>query len=137
MIVTTTKDYSDKVMDWANNILNDQQLELFFLNTELVIEKTNSILNKENKKNLLGQVFTPHILAKFMVSLFKPDLKENNKILDPCIGPNTFLSYLDDINSSIQITGVELDESLISENIIEFYKKPIAAAPKPKCQLTF
>ena len=123
MIVTTTKDYSDKVMDWANNILNDQQLELFFLNTGLGIEKPNSILNKENKKNLLGQVFTPHILAKFMVSLFKSDLKENNKILDPCIGPNTFLSYLDDINSSIQITGVELDESLISESIIEFYKK--------------
>lgn len=123
MIVTTTNDYSDKVMDCANNILNDQQLELFFRNTELVIEKTNSILKKENKKNLLGQVFTPPILAKFMVSLFKSDLKENNKILDPCIGPNTFLSYLDDINSSIQITGVELDESLISKNIIEFYKK--------------
>ncbi|MBK7882473.1 MAG: N-6 DNA methylase [Chitinophagaceae bacterium] len=72
----------------------------------------------------MGQVFTPHLLAKFMVSLFQSDLKENNKILDPCIGPNTFLSYLDDINSSIQITGVELDESLISENIKEFYKKP-------------
>src|ERR1035437_2919234 len=123
MIVTTTKDYSDKAIDWSNNILNDQQLELFFLNTELSLKKTNSILKKENKKNLLGQVFTPHILAKFMVSLFKSDLKENNKILDPCIGPNTFLSYLDDINSSIQITGVELDESLISENIREFYKK--------------
>ena len=124
MIITSTKDYSDKEMDWSNNILNEPQLELFFQNTELVIEKTDSILNKENKKNLLGQVFTPHILAKFMVSLFKFDLKENNKILDTCIGPNTFLSYLDDINSSIQITGVELDESLISENIREFYKKP-------------
>jgi type I restriction-modification system DNA methylase subunit len=124
MIATTTKDYSNKAIDWSNNILNDQQLELFFLNTELKLEKTNSILKKENKKNLMGQVFTPHLLAKFMVSLFKSDLKENNKILDPCIGPNTFLSYLDDINSSIQITGVELDESLISENIKEFYKKP-------------
>jgi adenine-specific DNA-methyltransferase len=124
MIATTTKDNDITLIDWSDNVLNDQQLELFFLNTELELEKTNSILKKENKKNLMGQVFTPHLLAKFMVSLFQSDLKENNKILDPCIGPNTFLSYLDDINSSIQITGVELDESLISENIKEFYKKP-------------
>ena len=124
MIATTTKDTNNRLIDWSDNILNDQQLELFFLNTELELEKTNSILKKENKKNLMGQVFTPHLLAKFMVSLFQSDLKENNKILDPCIGPNTFLSYLDDINSSTQITGVELDESLISENIREFYKKP-------------
>jgi adenine-specific DNA-methyltransferase len=124
MIATTTKDNDSRLIDWSDNILNDQQLELFFLNKELELEKTNSILKKENKKNLMGQVFTPHLLAKFMVSLFQSDLKENNKILDPCIGPNTFLSYLDDINSSIQITGVELDESLISEKIKEFYKKP-------------
>jgi type I restriction-modification system DNA methylase subunit len=123
MITTTTKDNDTELLDWSDNILNDQQLELFFLNTELELEKTNSILKKENKKNLMGQVFTPHLLAKFMVSLFQPDLKENSKILDPCIGPNTFLSYLDNIDSSIQITGVELDESLISENIKEFYKK--------------
>jgi adenine-specific DNA-methyltransferase len=124
MIATTTKDNDSRLIDWSDNILNDQQLELFFLNKELELEKTNSILKKKNKKNLMGQVFTPHLLAKFMVSLFQSDLKENNKILDPCIGPNTFLSYLDDINSSIQITGVELDESLISEKIKEFYKKP-------------
>ena len=124
MIATTTRDNDSRIIDWSDNILNDQQLELFFLNTELELEKTNSILKKENKKNLMGQVFTPHLLAKFMVSLFQSGLKENNKILDPCIGPNTFLSYLDNINSSIQITGVELDESLISENIKEFYRKP-------------
>lgn len=124
MIATTTKDNDTNLIDWSDNILNDQQLELFFMNTELELEKTNSILKKENKKSLMGQVFTPHLLAKFMVSLFQSDLKKDDKILDPCIGPNTFLSYLDDISSSIQITGVELDESLISENIREFYKKP-------------
>jgi type I restriction-modification system DNA methylase subunit len=80
-------------------------------------------LEKENKKNLLGQVFTPHILAKFMISLFKSDLKTQHKILDPCIGPNTFLSYLDNIDSTIKITGVELDKSLISEDIKGFYAK--------------
>lgn len=110
---------------WSNNILNDQQLEMFFANQiEFATPNQKSVLEKENKKNLLGQVFTPHILAKFMVSLFKSDLKKHNKILDPCIGPNTFLSYLDDIDSTIKITGVELDQSLISEIIKAFYTKP-------------
>ncbi len=95
MIGTTIQKDNSKVIDWSNNILNDQQLELFFLNTESLLETKNSTLKKENKKNLLGQVFTPYILAKFMVSLFKFDLKENDKILDPCIGPNTFLSLLE------------------------------------------
>ncbi len=52
MIATTIKDNDTKLIDWSDNILNDQQLELFFLNTELELEKTNSILKKENKKNL-------------------------------------------------------------------------------------
>lgn len=103
----------------------EEQIELIFsnglVNNNEIAEK---IVLKDSKQKKLGQVFTPHLLAKFMVSLFQSDLKENNKILDPCIGPNTFLSYLDAVNSSIQITGVELDESLISENIKEFYKKP-------------
>lgn len=118
-----TKEYISREIDCLDNMINEQQLELFFLDTEIVLESTHSILKRENKKSLLGQVFTPHILAKFMVSLFKSDLKEDSKILDPCIGPNTFFSYLDDINTSIQITGIELDESLISENIRGFYSK--------------
>jgi|GEM_PF-847997 len=110
---------------WSNNILNDQQLEMFFANQiEFATPNQKSVLEKENKKNLLGQVFTPHILAKFMISLFKSDLQNHHKILDPCIGPNTFLSYLDDIDSTIKITGVELDQSLISEIIKTFYTKP-------------
>lgn len=110
---------------WSDNILNDQQLEIFFSNQSLFVSKNQtSVLGRENKRNLLGQVFTPYILAKFMISLFKSDLKENHKILDPCIGPNTFLAYLDNIDSSITIKGVELDESLISETIKAFYAKP-------------
>lgn len=110
---------------WSNNVLNDQQLEMFFSNQiPFINPNQKSVLEKENKKNLLGQVFTPHILAKFMVSLFKSDIQQHHKILDPCIGPNTFLSYLDDIDSSIRITGVELDQSLISEIIKAFYAKP-------------
>lgn len=120
-----SKPYIPANHGWSNNILNDQQLELFFANQfEFATPNQKSVLEKENKKNLLGQVFTPHILAKFMVSLFKSDLQPHHKILDPCIGPNTFLSYLDDIDSSINLKGVELDQSLISETIKEFYAKP-------------
>jgi adenine-specific DNA-methyltransferase len=109
---------------WSTNVLNDQQLEFFFSNQiQHSSPNQKSILEKENKKNLLGQVFTPHILAKFMVSLFKSDLKTDDKILDPCIGPNTFLSYLDDTNLSIKITGIELDKSLITDIINAFYAK--------------
>ncbi|MFA5815799.1 MAG: N-6 DNA methylase [Bacteroidales bacterium] len=119
-----SKPYIPVNHSWSNNILNDQQLEIFFANQiEFASSNQKSVLEKENKKNLLGQVFTPHILAKFMVSLFKSDLQQHHKILDPCIGPNTFLSHLDDIDSSIKITGVELDQSLISEKIKEFYSK--------------
>ncbi|NDA64817.1 MAG: hypothetical protein EBX50_22750, partial [Chitinophagia bacterium] len=101
---------------WSNYVLNEQQLELFFSN-QPIFAPTNqkSTLEKENKKNLLGQVFTPPVLAKFMVSLFKGDLKANSKILDPCIGPNSFLKNLDDVNESINLTGVELDQTLIDE----------------------
>jgi len=119
-----TKSYIPANYSWSNNILNDQQLEMFFANQiGFATSNKKSVLEKKNKKNLLGQVFTPHILAKFMVSLFKTDLQKHNKILDPCIGPNTFLSYLNDIDPSIKLTGVELDESLITENIKSFYTK--------------
>lgn len=117
--------YINEESNWSDNDLNEFQLEMFFNNqipTTILDQK--SVLEKENKKNLLGQVFTPHILARFMVSLFKPDLKPGHKILDPCIGPNTFLSYLDDIDPSMEITGVELDKSLITEITKAFYSKP-------------
>ena len=34
----------------------------------------------------LGQVFTPPEVANFMVDLVADELKEDTKILDPCIG---------------------------------------------------
>lgn len=120
-----TKKYIQDNHNWSNNILNDQQLELFFSNQiEFKDLNKKSILEQKNKKNLLGQVFTPHILAKFMISLFKSDIKTNHKVLDPCIGPNTFLSYLNEIDSSIKLIGIEIDKSLITEIIQTFYAKP-------------
>ncbi|MBU4487122.1 MAG: SAM-dependent methyltransferase [Candidatus Delongbacteria bacterium] len=116
--------------DLSNCIVGERkieypQLELFPLEqVESINTNQESSSFIQNKKNLLGQVNTPHVLAKFMIYLLKKDLQANQKILDPCIGPNTFLSYLDDIDSSIKIKGVELDKSLISEKTGIFFAKP-------------
>jgi adenine-specific DNA-methyltransferase len=119
-----SKSYSNYISSWSNYVLNEHQLEMFFSNQPIFVPTNQkSTLEKENKKNLLGQVFTPPVLAKFMVSLFKGDLKANNKILDPCIGPNAFFKNLDDVNESINLTGVELDQTLIDETIKLFYTK--------------
>lgn len=63
----------------------EEQLELFF--SKDFETKTNKPKQDEN----LGQVFTSAILAKFMIQLLRDNLKPNSSILDPCIGPNTFL----------------------------------------------
>lgn len=73
-----------------------------------------------DNKLLLGQVFTSSKLAKFMWTL--ADLHDNSEILDPCIGPNTFFNNLDN-NRNIALTGIELDNSLISEKTKSFFNK--------------
>jgi type I restriction-modification system DNA methylase subunit len=119
------KSYVTAIQSWSNDVLSEQQFEMFLASQiELAQPNQISVLEKKNKKNLLGQVFTPHILAKFMVTLFKSDVQRHHKVLDPCIGPNTFLSYLDDIDSLIKITGIELDRSLLTDKVRAFYTKP-------------
>lgn len=76
-----------------------------------------------DKKKSLGQVFTPPILAKFMISLFKNKIQAKHKILDPCIGPNTFLSLFDEMNCKPKLTGMEVDPFLITNDVKAFYKK--------------
>lgn len=99
--------------EWSS--FNEKQLKLFF--SKIDIEKTNKPLNKSN----LGQVFTPNILANFMVDLLKIEVKSDTKILDPCIGPNTFFSHLTKRSLKASLTGIEVDKSLISKNIEQFY----------------
>jgi hypothetical protein len=106
---------------WPDNLLNDQQLELFF--STVTPSPKNAILENEDKQSLLGQVFTPATLAKFMVSLIRNDLQTNHKVLDPCIGPNTFFKNIDAIPETITLTGIELDETLIDETTKSFYSK--------------
>lgn len=123
MILKAIKGFSDNPIDISKLSIKGRKLETYIINPQSELKKNNSRLLDQNKKNLFGQVFTPSALAKFMVSLFESDLKKNYKILDPCIGPNTFFSNLTEIDKSIKLTGIELDATLITENIREFYKK--------------
>lgn len=72
-------------------------------------------------KEELGQVFTCQQLANFMINLIVNDINENATILDPAIGPNTFFNYLENYKQESNFTGIEIDKSLISDNINTFY----------------
>ena len=97
----------------------EEQLELFFG------KNFKSTTKKSPKPNdNLGQVFTPQILAKFMVSLIKDNITPTTTILDPCIGPNTFFKSLPLELSNCYLKGVEIDNKLINETIKEFFAKP-------------
>jgi len=76
-----------------------------------------------NKKIELGQVFTSANLSKFMIDLFFDEITENSRILDPSMGPNTFLKHFDRLNINPELVSIEIDNSLITNNIEQFYKK--------------
>ena len=87
--------------------------------------KRDEVSNKGNQrldKERLGQVFTPEDLTIFMLNLFKNQIKQQSKILDPCIGPNTFFKELAKYSENLNLTGVEIDKTLITEDIKSFYK---------------
>lgn len=96
----------------------EEQLELFFAKD--FETKTNKPKQEEN----LGQVFTSAILAKFMIGLLKETLKPYCSILDPCIGPNTFFKAMNEDFSNCNLKGIEIDISLITEEINKFYENP-------------
>lgn len=96
----------------------EEQLELFFAKD--FETKTNKPKQDEN----LGQVFTSAILAKFMIGLLKETLKPYSSILDPCIGPNTFFKAMNEDFSNCNLKGIEIDISLITEEIKKFYESP-------------
>jgi adenine-specific DNA-methyltransferase len=61
----------------------------------------------------IGQIFTPNIIAEFMVKNCKKYLSNSRdiKILEPCIGEGVFLKYLIE-NGFYNITAYELDHAL-------------------------
>jgi len=76
-----------------------------------------------NKKIELGQVFTSEYLSKFMINLFSDEITENSRILDPSMGPNTFLKYFDKSTINPELVSIEIDNSLITSDISQFYDK--------------
>lgn len=111
MINTISKPY--KVDDFVQSF--EEQLELFF--SKDFESKTEGPEQNEN----LGQVFTSPILAKFMISLLKENINPKSKILDPCIGPNTFFKALPKEVSNCYLKGIEIDKTLINDEIQKFY----------------
>ncbi|SFW54875.1 Eco57I restriction-modification methylase domain-containing protein [Chitinophaga sancti] len=98
-----------------NNVVS--QLDL------LVNEKLEKLPSLERKK-ILGQVFTPDILAGFMASIIKKELQPAHTILDPCIGPNSFFSHFEDPGFNPSLLGIEVDKTLITPAIEAFFKAP-------------
>lgn len=111
MINTISRPY--KSYDLVHSF--EEQLELFFS------KDFETISEKPKKNENLGQVFTSPILAKFMISLLKDNISSESKILDPCIGPNTFFKALPKEVSNCYLKGIEIDENLIDEEIKNFY----------------
>ncbi len=123
MTEVAVKSYMPLSFNWSNEILTDIQLEEFLVSQNPVEpESCSTVTDNENKRNLLGQVFTPPVLAKFMVSLL-PTKKPSLKLLDPCIGPNTFFNEIKQIHQTSTLTGIELDGSLIDDKVRAFYEE--------------
>jgi len=74
----------------------------------------------EQNKNL-GQVFTSPILSTFMVDLLKEHINSKSKVLDPCIGPNTFFKALPKEASNCYLKGIEIDKNLINDEVKKFF----------------
>jgi len=111
MINTISKPY--KVDDFVQSF--EEQLELFFL------KDFESKTKTPEQNESLGQVFTSPILAKFMISLLEENINPKSKILDPCIGPNTFFKALPEEVSNCYLKGIEIDKNLINNEIQKFY----------------
>jgi len=111
MISTKTKSYDSEAISQSF----EEQLELFFS------KDFESTPKKPEKNENLGQVFTSPILAKFMINLLKQNISSKSKMLDPCIGPNTFFKVLPKEVSNCYLKGIEIDKKLINEEIENFY----------------
>jgi adenine-specific DNA-methyltransferase len=119
MRISEAKDYP--VAEDTESLVCEPQMELFSSNE---LESSSSFFSMSDKKKKFGQVFTPALLAKFMISLLKNEVKNEHSVLDPCIGPNTFLSLFDEMDCYPNLTGMEVDHTLLTSKIEAFYNKP-------------
>lgn len=76
-------------------------------------------MNRLPKSKLFGQIFTPSSIADEMVKLIaESNTFDELKILDPCIGPSTFLNAFDKLTlpPKIQYLGFDIDPEMISHS---------------------
>jgi len=80
---------------------------------------------KNNRKNTIGQVFTPSYIAEFMVDNILKFIENEKKkpqtlkILEPSVGEGIFLKFLLN-NNFIDITAYEMDNNL-KENLSDSF----------------
>jgi len=84
------------------------------------------VLKNDKKRgyNLIGQIFTPKYIAKFMVKNISNFITTDNKthylkVLEPSVGEGIFLKYLIQSNF-LDITAYEMDNSL-KNNLLKNY----------------
>lgn len=73
-------------------------------------------MNQLPKTKLLGQVFTPSLIAKEMVNLVvQSNSFSKLDVLDPCVGPATFLKAFTSAQSSLNISyhGFDIDPEMV------------------------
>ena len=73
---------------------------------------TGAALEKNSRKNL-GQYFTPHDMATFMLSL--SNVNQDSFVLEPSAGDGVFIKLLED-RGCRHIDGYEIDPQLASRN---------------------
>ncbi|MDA3885336.1 MAG: Eco57I restriction-modification methylase domain-containing protein [Candidatus Delongbacteria bacterium] len=98
-----------------NNVVNECKEQLLLFNYNDTNKELDSMEEME-----LGQVFTPENLARFMIKLISDSITENSRILDPCIGPNTFFKLLE---KKCYMKGIEIDKSLVDSHVTKFYNE--------------
>ncbi len=108
----------------VSSVVKMIRVESSMLNSERTPNVMIEDVVKTANKKLLGQVFTPIPLANFMTSIIQDKIKNTDKVLDPCIGPNTFFSILSKVKAHPKLVGLEIDESLITSSIKSFFKTP-------------
>ncbi len=68
----------------------------------------------------LGQVFTPAVIADYMINMFTLD-ENKSTILDPCFGEGIFINRLNKL-TDFKVEGVELDKKLFNKLVSELEK---------------
>lgn len=89
---------------------------------QLVIDQSDGHKYISNKREL-GQVYTSSKVAQLMVNILCNGLSPHSRILDPCIGKNVFLNELVKKENNFLLTGLEIDNTLITEKEKLFFNK--------------